>query len=385
MRNPRRNNRRKNRLTGLVVVIILVVVVLMSAFLVLRCLTFDENGAHVRDRYGILAAEGSRSGLVDYSRYATGSAPTVIDGDETLPADNEEQEEQPQSLLDTPGEIRAIVVEPKDLTYDDDYLNQVLSLASSGTLDTVIVDLKDNQGYLTTQISTTAVDPTTVQTVYSDEFPDAIAQLKSAGVRVIGRIYAFRDNMATRQNNDLSCWYASASTNWLDAEDNRWLDPTDPEVVQYLCDIVTKGVEIGCDEFLLAQFCFPEGATELISYDNPGNTETVIQNDLTKIKEAAGDVPVSLYLERPMEDRTAVGQNLKVLEEMVYRLVASPLSIQGTEDDGSIATMKEAIAEHAGSDGKVIPVYSNRDNWSASTGTAIYDPQGDIYQLFYLQ
>lgn len=383
MRNPRRNNRRKNRLAGLVVVILLVVVVLMSAFLVLRCLSFDENGAHVKDRYGILAAEGSSAGLVDYSRYATGSG-MVVSEDGTPPSDDEEKEERRKELLGTPEEIRAIVIEPKDLTYDDDYLNQVLALASSGTLDTVIVDLKDDQGYLTTQISTTAVDPSTVQTVYSDEFPDAVAQLKSAGVRVIGRIYAFRDNMATRQNNDLSCWYASASTNWLDAEDNRWLDPTDPLVVQYLCDIVTKGVEIGCDEFLLAQFCFPEGATELISYDNPGSPDTVIPNDLKQIQEAAGDIPISLYIERPTEDRTAVGQDLSVLEDMVYRLVASPLSIQGTEDESAVTAMKDAIAERAGTDLKITPVYTNRDNWTASYGTAVYDPQGDIYQLFYL-
>ena len=65
MRNPRRKNRKKNPLTGLVVVIILVAAVLMSAFLVLRCLRFDENGAHVEDRYGLLAAEGSRYDLVD--------------------------------------------------------------------------------------------------------------------------------------------------------------------------------------------------------------------------------------------------------------------------------------------------------------------------------
>ena len=384
MRNPRRKNRKKNPLTGLVVVIILVAAVLMSAFLVLRCLRFDENGAHVEDRYGLLAAEGSRYDLVDYSRYANGSGTVSAADEEAPPADSEEQEERRRRLLGAPDEIRAIIIEPKDLTYDDDYLNQVLKLAASGTLNTVIVDLKDDQGYLTAQISTTVIDPTTVQTVYSDEFPDAVAQLKAAGIRVIGRINAFRDNMATRQNNNLSCWYASASTNWLDAEDNRWLDPTDPDVMQYLCDIVRKGVEIGCDEFLLERFSFPEGATELISYDNPGNPAEIIQNDLTQIQTAAGDIPVSLYVERPQEDRTAVGQNLAVLEPMVYRLLASPLSIDGTEDENAMTTMTDAIAQRAGSDIKVTPVYTGRETWAAAYGTAVYDPQGDIYQLFYL-
>ena len=154
--------------------------------------------------------------------------------------------------------------------------------------------------------------------------------------------------------------------------------------MQYLCDIVRKGVEIGCDEFLLERFSFPEGATELISYDNPGNPAEIIQNDLTQIQTAAGDIPVSLYVERPQEDRTAVGQNLAVLEPMVYRLLASPLSIDGTEDENAMTTMTDAIAQRAGSDIKVTPVYTGRETWAAAYGTAVYDPQGDIYQLFYL-
>ena len=72
------------------------------------------------------------------------------------------------------------------------------------------------------------------------------------------------------------------------------------------------------------------------------------------------------------------------LEPMVYRLLASPLSIDGTEDAAAMTTMTDAIAQRAGSDIKVTPVYTGRETWAAAYGTAVYDPQGDIYQLFYL-
>ena len=49
-----------------------------------------------------------------------------------------------------------------------------------------------------------------------------------------------------------------------------------------------------------------------------------------------------------------------------------------------MTTMTDAIAQRAGSDIKVTPVYTGRETWAAAYGTAVYDPQGDIYQLFYL-
>ncbi|MGN1014608.1 MAG: putative glycoside hydrolase [Butyricicoccus sp.] len=370
MRYPEPNRKKQRRLVVLFVVLILVLAVLMSAFLVLRCLTFDETGAHVKDYYGVLAAEGSSSGLVDYSRYATTEKPDTTEQTEK-DSEEEEKTEEPVVSVSAAQPIRAITVDAKQLTYDDDYRGQILSLASQGILDTVIVDLKNSDGYLSEEVESVAVDTSVMVGVYADDFPSAVAALKQAGIRVIGRVYAFRDDMATRQNSDLSCWYAEAGTNWLDTEGRRWLDPTDAMTMQYLCDIVAKGIEIGCDEILLAQFCFPQGQTDLIAFDNEQDYATTIQSDLQMIQNTAGDVPVSLYLEQSQESSAATGMDLSKVYSSLYRIVTPAASFDG-------------LGAYNSGGNVVTPVFTDRDEWSAYSATAVFDTSGDVYTIFYL-
>ncbi len=370
MKSPRNQRRRNRRLNVLLTAACLVLAVLMGAFLVLRCLSFDENGAHVIDRYGVIEQEGDAAGLVDYSRYSKGN-------DANSDSEEEEKtsaktEEQPTASTASAPAIRAITVSAKDLTYDDDCRNQVLSLKSAGVIDTVIVDLKTSDGYLTEQIETTAFDVSTVQTVYSDEFPTAVAELKQAGIRVIGRVHAFMDNMATRQNTDLSCWYGAEGTNWLDVNNNRWLDPTDTTAVQYLCDIVRKGTEIGCDEILLSNFRFPQGATDLISFDgDASNYNAVIENDLQQILAAAGGTPVSLYVNEDSDTRAVTGQDIASLYRSLYRIFAAHEVAQA---DGTLLSLGDSVCEW----------YTDREAWSGTTTSAVYDSEGDLYQIFLL-
>lgn len=369
MKDPRNQRQRNRRLTAVLIAVFLVLVVIMSAFLVLRCLEFDENGAHVIDRYGVLEAEGSASGLVDYSRYGSGYSAEDDSEEEEKKDDSSYKKE---TAANTASSLRAITVSAQDLTYDDDYKDQILSLKAQGVIDTVIVDLKDSEGNLSEQITTSALDATTVQTVYSDEFPQAIADLKAGGCKVIGRVYAFLDNTATRQNSDLSCWYGAAGTNWLDANNNRWLDPTDSMSVQYICDIVSKGVEIGCDEILLADLCFPQGSTDLISFDNEtSDYSAVINNAYEQIVTAANGAPVGIYVDQDADTRAIIGVDLSTLGTSVSRIMA-PYSM--AETDGALASLSDLICDW----------YTDRDTWSATQDSAVYDSNGDIYQIFYL-
>ncbi len=373
MRNPEDNNNRKRRTTGILIVIVLLLVVLMSAFLVLRCLTFDENGAHVIDRYGVLEMEGSSSGLVDYSRYASGGA-----GDaEPETADSEEQEkttqpEKQQVDRAAPEAIRAVTVTAKDLTYDDDYRNQLLALKEQGLLDTIIVNLKNSDGWLCADVTTSVLDVSVISADYVDDFPAAIAQMKAAGIRVIGRVHCFRDDMATRQNSNLSCWYGEAGTNWLDGENHRWLDPTDSDAVQYLCDIVSAGVALGCDELVLSEFVFPAGQTELISFDQQTDAAATIQADWDRIAAAAGDVPVSLWMETDVYEASARGQDLTAMYQSVSRVLATE------ENAAGLSQMQDGGA-------KVTVVYDDRTAWKAASGSVVFDTNEDMYQIFHIE
>ena len=94
----------------------------------------------------------------------------------------------------------------------------------------------------------------------------------------------------------------------------------------------------------------------------------------------------------------AAGNNITLLEQQIRefhpRLVGvwadekaeelkSRIRDTGTKVVSGMDGLLE-IAQRAGSDIKVTPVYTGRETWAAAYGTAVYDPQGDIYQLFYL-
>lgn len=372
MRNPKANNSKKHRITGILIVIILLAAVLMSAFLVFRCLTFDENGAHVIDRYGVLAAEGSNTGLVDYSQYANGSGASTVIDDTDSGKQEKKKTKKKQTSTASVSAVRAVTVPAKDLTYDDDFRNQLISLKQQGLIDTIVVDLKNSEGWLCTEVTSSTAEVVTdsIAADYADDFPTAVAQVKDAGIRVVGRITCFRDDLMTRQNSDLSCWYEEAGTNWLDTENHRWLDPTNNVVVQYLCDIAKAGVQSGCDELVLDQFCFPAGQTDLISFAQPQEFSTALSNDLTKIKEAAGSVPVSLWMDTDLTSAAQQGQDMSVLYDSFARVFTSNASDLAAMSDGGE---------------KATAIYTDRDSWSGATGSTVYDTAGDMYQIFYIQ
>ncbi len=363
MRKPKANNRNERRKTGRLVVIILLAVVLMSAFLVFRCLTFDENGAHVIDRYGVLAAEGSSAGLVDYSQYANGSGASAATDD----ADSGKQEKKTTKKTQTSGttasSLRAMTVSAEELVNDDTVYQQLLSLKAQGTLNAIIVDLKTSDGWLCTEVTTSAVDTSAVTAEYADGFSTRVAQMKKAGLRVIGRITCFRDDMATRQNSNLSCWYSSVGTNWLDENNHRWLDPTNSTAVQYLADIVTAGVSSGCDELVLDEFCFPTGQTDLISFAQPQEFRVALQTDLQQLLRAAGSVPVSLWMDTDVTTAAEQGQDLSVLYASFSRVFTTDASELAAQSDGGA---------------KAVTVYTDRTVWSSATGAAVYDANGNI-------
>ena len=59
MNHNSKHSHSRIRRTVAAVLIVAALVVFVGVFLVFQCLSFDENGAHVIDRYGILAEKNS--------------------------------------------------------------------------------------------------------------------------------------------------------------------------------------------------------------------------------------------------------------------------------------------------------------------------------------
>ena len=88
---------------------------------------------------------------------------------------------------------------------------------------------------------------------------ECLRTLLSSGRYTVGHIVCFRDSAYARSVPETALVREDGQL-WYDAEGQAWLDPTDPQVLQYITALVKECGELGFKEVVLDQFCYPENA-----------------------------------------------------------------------------------------------------------------------------
>lgn len=89
---------------------------------------------------------------------------------------------------------------------------------------------------------------------------ECLRTLLSSGRYTVGHIVCFRDSAYARSVTETALVREDGQL-WYDAEGQAWLDPTDPQVLQYITALVKECGELGFKEVLLDQFCYPADTT----------------------------------------------------------------------------------------------------------------------------
>ncbi|HBI63766.1 MAG TPA: hypothetical protein DDX51_01420, partial [Clostridiales bacterium] len=214
----RNRNQIRIRRTVVAVLIVAALIAVVGVILVSRCLSFDENGAHVIDRYGVLAEEQGQT----RPELTAGSVETPAEPEPAEPEPEKEPETAPQPQVKY---TRALMLAASSAA-EEGTRARLLKLAEQGVLDTVIVNIKDSEGNLNLPVETDVVDGVSDFTEGdADGLKSTIAALRDAGVHVVGRIYCFHDRRAASRNSDLAIQFERGGS-WLDYDNTRWLDPT---------------------------------------------------------------------------------------------------------------------------------------------------------------
>lgn len=370
MRKNQTPNQRKRRRIVAAILIAVLLVFLMGAVLVLRCLTFDDSGAHVIDRYGVLAQEQESD-----SQLSAGSGSAQ---DEGAAEAEPEQIEEPEK--ETAAETRAVLL-TADAVTDADVRSTLKTLAENKVLDTVVVNIKDSDGKLYLPCDTDLVD-TEDWTDNADALAGAIGELQNAGLQVVGRICCLHDQKATEQQSDLAIQYINGGT-WLDYDNTRWLDPTDSDAVQYLCDIARSAVNVGCDALVLDDFTFPpRGHLDRAEFDEtPADQASVLLDALQQIQQAVGSASVGLMAsdidaltalsENGEEDGIAVGDVGQLLD--AAKFLAVPLQEESADGVAAMTEVLHAAALQA----NALPIFDDPTAWKDYSGSAVLDASGN--------
>ena len=125
----------------------------------------------------------------------------------------------------------------------------------SGTA--VMVDMKG--GYGSFYYSSTLSGAVISQSVSVTTVDEMIKEMKHRGFYTIARISAFRDYNYGLNNVPCGLPDARGDGYYLRADDGGcyWLDPTEPQVITWLCSIIKELKELGFNEVVLDNFRFP--------------------------------------------------------------------------------------------------------------------------------
>ena len=88
---------------------------------------------------------------------------------------------------------------------------------------------------------------------------DCLKTLLASGRYTVGSVVCFRDSAYSRSVPEMALVREDGSL-WYDNGGQAWLDPTNPQVLQYITALVKECGELGFKEVVLDQFCYPENA-----------------------------------------------------------------------------------------------------------------------------
>lgn len=138
--------------------------------------------------------------------------------------------------------------------------NRIFDLITRTELNTLVIDIKGDHGWISY--------PTQVQTAQEigaarpsvRDFEDIVAQLKSDGIHLIGRLVTFKDNLLARAQPGYAVKTADAMGDavlWTDRDRLAWCDPFLQPVWEYNIQLAVEAAELGFSEIQFDAIRFP--------------------------------------------------------------------------------------------------------------------------------
>jgi len=201
-----------------------------------------------------------------------------------------------------------------------------IQLADKGVINAVVIDMKHDDGTL----AFTSKDEHAIKSGAnpdSDGSSQAISKLKDTGLYLIARMSAFKDNLVPRKIQSTSVKVKSGVI-WLDRDYHGWLNPYIEEARGYVTNIAIELADLGFDEILLENFCYPTiGRPQLLyygEYEDIPKTDTLnsFAEDLSS-KLSLKDVILSINIEPSAilsSPNTSTGQDPEAIYEIAGRL-----------------------------------------------------------------
>ena len=128
----------------------------------------------------------------------------------------------------------------------------------------VMVDVKNIKGAF---YYSSAVGSTRSSQINTEQFDDLIATLKRSGLYAIARLPALRDYTYGLNHVPDGVHHSSGGYLYMDDDGCYWLHPGSEGTLSYLTQIIMELKNLGFDEVVLEDFCFPETTSIRVNGD----------------------------------------------------------------------------------------------------------------------
>lgn len=170
-------------------------------------------------------------------------------------------------------------------------LDYILQLIDETELNTVVIDIKDDDGRLTYAMTGKLIDEFGTARSFIPDIENFVKTMKEHGVYLIARVVTFKDPLLVRTKPELGLHLSDGSV-YKDYKNLGWLNPTEPEVLDYYVEIAQNIADMGFDEINFDYVRFPtEGKiSELVFGDG----------EMTKIEAISAAVKYMCEKIKPM-------------------------------------------------------------------------------------
>ena len=103
---------------------------------------------------------------------------------------------------------------------------------------------------------------------------ELVSKLQKKGFYTIARVSAFRDREYGDNHVTSGLYMLSRAGLWMDSGGMFWLDPTNANTTSWIASVVLELRDMGFNEVVLSNFCFPESDQYIFNGDKPAALQT---------------------------------------------------------------------------------------------------------------
>lgn len=170
-----------------------------------------------------------------------------------------EPEPEPVQRVPTPSVIRGLYVNRWAAL--GNRMRELIELAKTTEINSLVIDVKDDRGYMLYRSSVPLVreiGADTVMPMSAARVRAMLDTLRAHNIFPIARIVVVKDPILANARRQWAIKRRTDMEPWLDRSGNPWLDPHHREVWKYAADIGEEAFDLGFSEVQLDYVRFPD-------------------------------------------------------------------------------------------------------------------------------